>query len=570
MRPHTRAYQTGALVTIENPVRSWLWPLLAALVKAHGSKAFSEWFFSLQDYDFDACVYGSRRAKATRVKGSPRVFEGLQISCDNSHPHLSWKPTKVSGRWVYPTKEEAEYSPELCRFLCNKASDAVSSHADSRPSTARTKMLRASVRASAGQQTRSMPSLIPEFKCTMRLEDVPPGCEIKVLSSADSSFAGDKADPSAMPTSALQLSSSSTAATAAKPRAPVHPHQVVGVYHTMEVEKALTLPCPGDSSLRLPDPIRKNLFLILTRGPVAVSKMRLEALKQVNELATILAEEEKALRSSMHPDVEKVTKGKAICLFRALLEETQFPDMGVIDLMVQGVPLVGDEPPSPLFAKRREPSLLTPEQPETQCVLRREALRASRTHACLDDLKDLVVETSAEVQAGFVTGPHHSEQEVSSLLGTDRWSLSPRFLLRQGEDSKVRIIDDLKASAVNQAFSSSSYLDLQDTDFTVGRLRFISRSLQGDGHVEVPLIDGSILRGELCPEMKHKPALLGKTLDLSKAYRQVGIHPESRKHAVLGFPDESGAWKYYLALSLPQQAFSGSTRLPWQFFTYSW
>ena len=67
----------------------------------------------------------------------------------------------------------------------------------------------------------------------------------------------------------------------------------------------------------------------------------------------------------------------------------------------------------------------------------------------------------------------------------------------------------------------------------------------------MPLMDGSTLRGELCSDMKCKPALLGKTLDLSKAYRQVGIHPESRKHAVLGFPDESGEWQHYLALSLP-------------------
>ena len=290
---------------------------------------------------------------------------------------------------------------------------------------------------------------------------------------------------------------------------------------------------------------------ILTKGPVAVSKMRLEALKQVNELAMNLAGDEKALRESMHPDVEKVTRGKAICLFRSLLEETRFPDMGVIDLLLQGVPLVGEEPPSPLFAKRHKPASLTPEQLEAQCVLRREALKASRARASQDDLRDLVAETSAEVQAGFMTRPHCSEHEVSSLLGTERWSLSPRFLLRQGEDSKVRIIDDLKASAVNQAFSSSSYLDLQDTDFTVGLLRFISRSLQRGGEVEVPLMDGSTLRGELCPEMKCKPALLGKTLDLSKAYRQVGIHPESRKHAVLGFPNESGEWQHYLALSLP-------------------
>ena len=109
---------------------------------------------------------------------------------------------------------------------------------------------------------------------------------------------------------------------------------------------------------------------------------------------------------------------------------------------------------------------------------------------------------------------------MTDVLGTASWPLSPRFLLRQGEDAKIRIID-LKASSVNQAFGSSSYLELQDTDFTVGLLRFISRSLQRGERVRIPMSDGSLMEGDLCPEMRGKPALLGKTLDLSKAYRAI-------------------------------------------------
>ena len=248
-----------------------------------------------------------------------------------------------------------------------------------------------------------------------------------------------------------------------------------------------------------------------------------------------------------------MTKGKAILVFKALLEGTNFPDMRVVDLLVNGVPLVGEEQLSALFNQRPKPASISPQQLESQCVLRREALRAMRGALDPSDLKDLLEETAGEVQAGFMTGPYHSESKVTAQLGTNLWSLSPRFLLRQGEDSKVRVIDDLKASAVNQAFASSSYLDLQDTDFTVGLLRFVSRSLQGEGRVEIPMQDGTSLRGDLCPEMRHRPPRLGKTLDLSQAYRQVAlaIHPDSRKHAVLGFPGIEGSWQYYLACSLP-------------------
>ena len=92
---------------------------------------------------------------------------------------------------------------------------------------------------------------------------------------------------------------------------------------------------------------RRNLFAILTEGPVVVSKKRLEALKEVNDLASSLANEERELRAGMRPEVSKVTSGKAICLFRRLLEQTGFPDMGVVDALVSGVHLVGMSPPPP-------------------------------------------------------------------------------------------------------------------------------------------------------------------------------------------------------------------------------
>ncbi|CAE7247552.1 unnamed protein product [Symbiodinium sp. CCMP2456] len=141
-------------------------------------------------------------------------------------------------------------------------------------------------------------------------------------------------------------------------------------------------------------------------------------------------------------------------------------------------------------------------------------------------------ETAEEVAAGFLTGPYRSEREVSDLLQTDDWSLSPRFLLRQGEDSKIRIIDDFKMSAVNRAFGSSSFLELQDTDYAVGLLRFLSRVLQDRSKVRVPLSDGTTLEGEWSRENAQLPCTLGEDARLEQ-----------------GIP--SGDWEFYLAKSLP-------------------
>ena len=162
-----------------------------------------------------------------------------------------------------------------------------------------------------------------------------------------------------------------------------------------------------------------------------------------------------------------------------------------------------------------------------------------------DEVATLLRESAAEVEAGYLQGPLHSQEEVSAAVGTDAWSLAPRFAFRQGEEAKVRVIDDFKMSAVNRAFGSTSYLALQDTDFTVGLLRFVGRALQGETEVVVPMSDGSQLKGSLCPEMMAKPPLLGKILDLSKAYKQVGVHPASRHHAVLGFPTSNQACYFH-------------------------
>ena len=43
---------------------------------------------------------------------------------------------------------------------------------------------------------------------------------------------------------------------------------------------------------------------------------------------------------------------------------------------------------------------------------------------------------------------------------------------------------------------------------------------------------------------------LGKTFDLSKAYKQLAVLPDHQLHAVVGFPC-GGKWQFYKSVSLP-------------------
>ena len=193
---------------------------------------------------------------------------------------------------------------------------------------------------------------------------------------------------------------------------------------------------------------------------------------------------------------------------------TAFGDMSVVDSLISGVDLGGVEPPCALFPERRRPMQIHPDQLDAQAQIRREETMRRRPPSDPDDSAALISETNQEIESGYLLGPFSSVEEVSEFLGCQCWSLSPRFLLRQGEDGKVRVIDDFSASAVNQSFESHSHLVLQDTDFTVGLLRFLARVLLNKAEVVVPLSDGQVLRGSWSREMLLSPPLLAKTIDL--------------------------------------------------------
>eukprot|EP00435_Cladocopium_sp_Y103_P001353 s5288_g1.t1 len=225
--------------------------------------------------------------------------------------------------------------------------------------------------------------------------------------------------------------------------------------------------------------------------------------------------------------------------------------MEVCNVMERGVSLTGEEPESPLYFKKFRPAMLTPQQLDHQSIWRR---RATMSKAVSEEERlqgpDLEAESLAEVEAGFLSGPF-SHDEIATVVGSAEWSLSKRFALYQGEERKIRIIDNYRDSGVNAAFSSSSYLALHDTDFVIGFLRFFMWVVGDQHEVIVPMSDGTVLKGSWHESLSGRPALMGRCVDLSKAYKQVAIAEESLKHGVLGYKKDDGEWRLYTTQSLP-------------------
>ena len=93
-----QCYLCGVILVIENPVRSWLWPLLALLVKQTCNKGFIDWYFSLHEIVYAACMHGGKRDKYTKLLSSTPCLQPLACECDGAHEHLPWGVQKSSGQ----------------------------------------------------------------------------------------------------------------------------------------------------------------------------------------------------------------------------------------------------------------------------------------------------------------------------------------------------------------------------------------------------------------------------------------------------------------------------------------
>ncbi len=108
-------FKVNAFVVLENPTRSWLWAILAMLVKQSTNKSFIDWYFQMHNVDFSACMHGGSRPKSTRLRTSCKHLLQLRRECDNNHVHKQWTITLGADSWNFSTASEAEYPALLSK-----------------------------------------------------------------------------------------------------------------------------------------------------------------------------------------------------------------------------------------------------------------------------------------------------------------------------------------------------------------------------------------------------------------------------------------------------------------------
>ena len=512
-------FRVGTTVVLENPARSWLWALLAYYVKQTADEQFKAWFFNMREVVFAMCMFGGKRAKMTKLLVSSSDLDSLARECDRSHVHAGWGVSLTQEGWGFATAQEAEYTQKLCDEYMRCFKNTI----DASRLQYTVKQFRLDTLAKTAVQSVKHHQLVPEFQQIITVNDVPNSQNCKLLRKV-STTTGEKEG---------------------------NTKYEIGIYHSYveHMQRACQLSHPTESTKGVPGDLKRAAHWVLTEGIAQVASKRMELFKQCLEKARQLEPEERDLKRTLHASVASVVKDKRICLFKWLLEDIGFEDMSVVDILTQGVEW---EPESAIFATRWAPPTLTNELLDESAVWRREALKHKVFSEDEKQAADVLwSETIDEVDRGFLQGPYDNEEQVSALLGTTDWSMTPRFVLFQGEELKPRIIDNFKASAVNAAFGSSSYLDLHDTDFLSCFLVFLSQLHCQGQHIDVELSDGSRLLGKPHNSFQKLTSMLGRGVDLSKAYKQVAVAPKSLKHSVLGVRKSDGSWKYFLSRSLP-------------------
>ena len=515
------AFTYNVVVSVENPLNSWLWIILKELVVAIGNDQFRRWYQKLECVEFSNCAWGGDRPKNTRWLSTPTVYSALTKQCPGDHVHKPYTVTRKGDRSLhFSTSEEAEYPWQLTKKVVELVAKFLRYPASFSQNTPKAVHM-----ASGQKQHRKYRQLIPEFHSYITATE-PPTQPSKLLDTRSKPGGANGSDT-----------------------APSR----YGIFHSKQqfLEKSYTVEHPFDTFEQVDDLTRANVFFALSNGPVKLSRWRLQSLLECEKLASELEVQEQRVHNELSPHIAEVVEGKRLVLFEKLLQRYEYADMEVVNFMKQGVDLVGEHPVSPIFPQQMIKSVTTPQLLLKSAVWRNQSMASSPIHGDEPELASKLWEvTNSEVERGFLRGPYDDLDQVRSVTGCRDIVVNRRFLLIQGEAGKPRAIDDCKTSGLNSAYTQNNKLVLQDLDAYVALCAFVGSSVK-DGMASVKMKDGAIQTASLSGDFQGVVGWKGKCLDLEKAYRQVPVSSSSLAYSVALVHDLEGKPRYFLSQSLP-------------------
>ena len=261
-----------------------------------------------------------------------------------------------------------------------------------------------------------------------------------------------------------------------------------------------------------------------------------------------MAKEEESLHASLHPEVERVLRGKNLLLWKKLLQDAGYKDLQICDEIIRGVRMTGAASFSEEMAHGAILPTMTEQEVRGRACWWRRAVVAKCQAGDPELDKALWAQTLQEVEKGWLQGPM-DEAEVTVLVGHSHWLATRRFPLQQRD--KVRVIDDALESGLNASYSCPNKLRLHDLD-TLTALALLARScLDAREPLELILGDGNKLVAEKAHDWPADIQLQGRCLDLSDAYKQLAVDPtEAWSRVLVAYCPATGKPSYFMTRSL--------------------
>ena len=539
------AHELGIIVVVENPRSSLFW-LTSFWKKVQAPMHFSA---------HQACAYGGSRPKWTVLAWNHSAFAIINKCCPGEsecHRHKPWGLVHSESGTHFSTSEETAYPLGLTHAIARVFATILVSHGWVPPMEQLEQINESSLksmRAVATSQPKAakFPPVVREHKRVILISgpfqelNKAPVEPMQRLKSPWTVPTACRTDHKTLPTGAQLLRTT-----------PLRSSGGVLETGTSEVgvfEQAWGIPFDPEEFILeairnghprlfarlvpkvLHEAIRKNFE---ADSMHALPRDRSRWFAKWTERAKHLTQADSGVKQALPVHAAKILAPKRLILFKEILEDLEYPDVGAFDELVNGTELVGEVPPYGIFEKAFKPAEKTVEQ-VSKASLSERLLSFYKCSSSGDGEIDEIVynKTLEEVECGWAHGPIDIAQLPEGAV------VSRRFGLRQ--PGKVRLIDDLSASGVNQTVQTTESPKPHSADFIAAMLLEVLKHSNG-----VPL--------------------MGRSFDLKSAYKQLAIARKSLSFAFVAVynPKRSKAEVFQL-LAAP----FGATRSVFSFLRLS-
>ena len=498
-----RCLQWGIAISIENPGNSLFWKIPFVLSFLNRVQGF--------DAVFHHCAHGGLRDKLTRWWASVDWFLSLAILCDKSHYHAPWNPTVKGGKLAFPTHKEAASPILLCTRLADIAfqkalemgavqlldlpQQVASTNTTSQrflldmlPKGKKFRPLVSEYGLVATAAVKSQPSL--------PLQSFPKGAKVVHRRLHQGKVRVDQESRLKDPLENSGEEGHLTVGYIIDGPEDGFSWEVCSVGIPREpvdfIKAAFKAGHPRTMAIHLADGIKQVLLENFREEQFELSKKRLDFIRKWSNRARELNDDEAKYHYSLPKHLQVILKGKRLLLLKEILQEIDYPDRDLVKHISGWLPKSGIFPPE---LRRPEHDI------ETVKIMARglNKMIVSQLEKQDDDelAKRAWASTMEEIDMQWVWLDDTSE--VGNFL------LAKRFPLEQKQ--KLRIIDDCTAGGLNQTCGSQEKLKIHAIDELIA---YLSWSI---AHYGDPLV----------------AKLVGKTFDLTSAYKQYGISEADRE-----------------------------------------